>query len=314
MTDSPQPAQSPQPTAVTLYVGGTGRSGSTLLAGALGGAPGAVDVGEVRFLWERGLMEQRLCGCGQPVPQCPFWTEVLNRAFGTERPDSARLHAALTRATRLRRLPSWLARRPPPVALARTLRSLYAAIAEVAGADVVIDSSKLPTYAALLAALGRPEVRLVHVVRDPRASAFSWASAKAAPDAREGLMEQRGVVKSALLWLVWNLALEALWRGRGRYLRVRYEDLAAAPADVLAAVAAHAGLPAKPPLATGQRLTLPPNHTVAGNPSRLRPGPTWVRRDDRWLTGLAPKQRRLVTALTAPALRRYGYPVRWGGR
>lgn len=303
---------------VTLYVGGTGRSGSTLLAGALGSLPGAVDAGEVRFLWQRGLIESRACGCGRPVPECPFWSAVLERAYGARRPDPGRVHAAVTRQTRLRTLPAWLAGRRPAGQLTAPLRRLYAAIAEVAGAAVVVDSSKLPTYAALLAALGAGEVRMAHLVRDPRAAAYSWASTKAARDTATGIMERRGVAKSAALWLVWNLALEALWRGRPGYLRVRYEDLTAAPAGTIARVAAHAGLAlAEPHREDGPGETvvlLAPNHSVAGNPSRWTTGPTTVRRDDRWVAALTPRQRRLVTAMTAPALRHFGYPVRVTGR
>ena len=91
-----------------LVIVGTGRSGSTLLGRLLGALPGAVHVGEVRFLWQRGLIEARLCGCGVPVPECPFWRTVLAEAYGARRPDPAAVHARLTSVTRLRRVPSWL--------------------------------------------------------------------------------------------------------------------------------------------------------------------------------------------------------------
>ena len=71
-----------------LYVGGTGRSGSTVVANALGGLDDAVSVGEVRFLWERGIVQNRLCSCGEPFATCPFWNEVLQVAFGGAVPDA----------------------------------------------------------------------------------------------------------------------------------------------------------------------------------------------------------------------------------
>jgi hypothetical protein len=43
-----------------LYVAGTGRSGSTLLARVLGEADGFVAAGELRYVWQRGLVEDRL--------------------------------------------------------------------------------------------------------------------------------------------------------------------------------------------------------------------------------------------------------------
>ena len=59
---------------VVLYIAGTGRSGSTLLASILGEVEGVFAAGEVRYLWQRGLAERRLCGCGVPVRDCPVWT------------------------------------------------------------------------------------------------------------------------------------------------------------------------------------------------------------------------------------------------
>ena len=65
-----------------LFVGGLGRSGSTVLDMLLAQEPGMVPVGEVRHLWERGLRDNDLCGCGAPFHDCPFWRAVGERAFG----------------------------------------------------------------------------------------------------------------------------------------------------------------------------------------------------------------------------------------
>ena len=65
-----------------LYVAGSGRSGSTIVDNILGQLDGVGRVGEVRFLWERGMLEDRTCGCGAAFSACPFWRAVLERAFG----------------------------------------------------------------------------------------------------------------------------------------------------------------------------------------------------------------------------------------
>ena len=62
-----------------IYITGAGRSGSTLLSNILGQLPGAVSVGELYYLWARGLEDNILCGCGTPVRDCHFWTRVLQR-------------------------------------------------------------------------------------------------------------------------------------------------------------------------------------------------------------------------------------------
>ena len=65
-----------------VFIGGSGRSGSTLIERLLGRLPGVCNVGEVAFLWERGLQRGELCGCGLALLECPFWCEVGKRAFG----------------------------------------------------------------------------------------------------------------------------------------------------------------------------------------------------------------------------------------
>ena len=65
-----------------LYVGGWGRSGSTLLSHLLGRLPEMVAVGELRYVWQAGVSGNELCGCGEPFDECPFWVAVGEEAFG----------------------------------------------------------------------------------------------------------------------------------------------------------------------------------------------------------------------------------------
>src|SRR5690348_4870275 len=47
-----------------LYLGGLGRSGTAVLERVLGELPGACSVGELVYLWERGVLRGETCGCG----------------------------------------------------------------------------------------------------------------------------------------------------------------------------------------------------------------------------------------------------------
>lgn len=303
-----------------LYIGSWGRSGSTLLDLMLGSLPGYVSLGEVRYLWERGLEEGQRCGCGQPVPGCPFWRAVLERAFGVV--DPAAVAAAAARWRRvdgLARVP-WLAGPWRPPAFAREvevyramLGRLYAALQEVSGAAVLVDSSKYASYGLLLARAPGVDLRLLHLVRDSRAVAHSWTRRKRMPEVAgdERYMPRKTPARSAFYWALENLALELLRRSAGRSHLLRYEDLAADPAAAVAAAVAALGLPA-PATLPGGRLTLGENHTVAGNPVRFTRGDVAVTPDAEWRAGLAPGARRLVTALTWPLLARYGFPLAGG--
>src|SRR3954469_7299745 len=70
---------------VALIVGGQ-RSGSTLLSRVLGESPRAVALGEIWYLWERGVVEDRLCGCGVRFSECDFWQRM---AIGGDRSSDA---------------------------------------------------------------------------------------------------------------------------------------------------------------------------------------------------------------------------------
>lgn len=313
------PAPDPVP---VLVIGGTGRSGSTVLAGLLGRLPGAVDVGEVRYLFDRGLVQGRLCGCGQPLPRCEWWTEVLREVLGTDEgrwsDDAAHLADLLWRRTRLRALPRHVVHERAGTCLQAAdelddvLGRLYPAIARLAGARVVVDSSKLPTYVALVDGLEQVLPRVLHLVRDPRATAFSWRRSKAQPDlGPTGRMEQRGVLRSAGLWTVWNLALEVMFSARPEgYARVTYEELVADPGAVVTTALRDLGLAdllgadLLPQLLASEAPGAV-RHTVAGNPARFTSAP--LRLDDEWARAMRPRDRRTVEALAWPALHRYGY-------
>jgi hypothetical protein len=309
-----------------LFIAGAGRSGSTILDNTLGQFPGLVTAGEVRYVWERGLIENRLCGCGERFRDCPFWTGVVKGAFGDPPDvDPRRMMALQQRGTRIRHLPLLLGGQAGRRALARrmpgyvdALARLYGSIATSAGARVVVDSSKLPAYGRILESVPGVELYVVHLVRDPRATAYSWGRRKTLPDRAEGgYMQRQPPWRSTLLWTVWNAVAEMMWRRRrGRYLLVRYEDLVREPRSVVEGILRLVGeSPEGSPFRSDSVVELAATHTAAGNPSRLRTGPVEIRPDEEWRAGLPGRARVLVTALSLPLLRRYGYPsLGWSAR
>ena len=309
-----------------LYIAGTGRSGSTLLAGLLGRLDGHVAVGELRYVWSRALVTDHLCECGARFRSCPFWTDVFAEAFGgfdESRPEEvARLAARVDRIRHIPRLAAPALRsaefRADLEAFGQVLRRLYSAIRSVSGASVVVDSSKDPSYAYVLCACPSVDVALVHLIRDSRAVAYSWTRQKVRPEVhwKVEYMQRRPPSLSARRWVQYHLVLDVLERRVPRSLRVRYEDLAADPEAAVARVAglteaqrrvpvgrSAASGPSAPPLRSGPQ---PAGHSVAGNPVRFE-DPRPVRPDLAWVEEMAPEDRRLVTALTAPLLVRYGY-------
>jgi hypothetical protein len=305
---------SPVTASPVLYIAGTGRSGSTLLARLLGGYEGFLPAGELRYLWERGLSGNQLCGCRQPFRSCPFWQEVLTLAFGgveqAVKLDVPRLARTADRIRSIPRLTLPRFRRPSFRRVldeyTATLAGLYSAILEVAPGSVIVDSSKDPSYAFVLRAVVGLDLTYVHLVRDSRAVAHSWTRRRARPEIHWSTehMRQRPAVRSGIKWNQHQILLESLRLTRPRFERLRYEDLVEDPEAAVRGLAALAVAPGTPrPLGPDEA---PFAHSVSGNPVRFD-GDVPVRADDEWRTAMRPRDRRAVTAVTAPLLLRYGY-------
>ncbi|MEV0591697.1 sulfotransferase family protein [Nonomuraea cavernae] len=283
-----------------VFLGGLGRSGSTLLERLLGELPGVAPLGEVAHLWARGVLAGEPCGCGEPFPDCPFWRKVGERAFGGWTGSLAeRMLTLRQRVDRTRRV--LRIDHPDLAEYVQAYRRVYDAAAEVADARLVIDSSKHASLAHCLAADGS-DLHVVQVVRDPRAVAHSWRRTVARPeDGRP--MARWGSGRTALHWTAQNLALDLLARRGVQVTRVRYEDLLAAPRDTLASLAERLGLRTELSFITGTTAHLTTAHTASGNPMRFTVGRVELALDDTWRSG----PRRLVAALTWPLRARYGY-------
>ena len=305
-------------TAGVLLIGGTGRSGSTLLSRLLAELPGFVAVGELRYLWTETLPENRLCGCGTAFRSCPFWTKVGERAFGNwGRVDLAEVAALQRTVARHRHVPLLLIPGGPPARLAsglqryrRLLDATYRAIREVSSADVVVDSTKDAAHAVVLRGMPGADVRLAHLVRDSRGVAWSWEKVVRSPDVvdREHYLRRFSPLVTALRWNAYNLMIESLGRLGVPRLLVRYERLTSDPVRTLGRVAAFAGRPADSGALAEIESGLGRfgiHHTVAGNPMRLSSGSIDVRPDDAWRTAMPRSQRLLVAGVTWPLLRHY---------
>lgn len=313
-----------------LSIVGPGRSGSTLLAQILGETPGVLNVGELRWLWQRGIQEGRPCGCGLPPVECPQWSQVLLRLFGELPLGAGRSSAADRRVADTvaaqRRLARRSRRRPAIRSAAHDVgglaglqrvrsatEELVQAVTATTSARVIVDASKRPIDAAIFSALSSVDHFVVHLVRDPRAVAFSWGRSRElrtsnpAPDR----MAQRTAMSSAVRWMENNLGCELLRQNvpDDRWLQLRYEDFIAAPEHEIGRVCTLLGESQRPPFHGGGAVDLSPNHTVAGNPSRFHTGAVRIRPDDEWRGAMTSRDKAIVTSLTLPLLRRYSYPV-----
>jgi hypothetical protein len=304
-----------------LYIGGVGRSGSTLLAYLLGQLEGYVVAGELKYIWSRGVKENELCGCGEPFADCPFWRDVGQAAFGgwgeVNVEDVLSLQAHVTSGRSVTGLLTGVGSDPSFTRYAELLRRLYGAILEVSGGRIVVDTSKTPVEALILARVPGIQCRTIHLVRDGRGVAFSWAKRGVRrPEVVGGdaVMLDYRPLYIAPRWVYGNLFFELL-RTRVPTARLRYEDLVRAPQKYVEAALRACGAPSDnaglETLGSG-RVTLGTLHTIGGNPMRFAEGDAPVRVDEAWRREMAPGERRAVTAVTSPLLLLYRYSLRGG--
>ncbi len=307
-----------------LYIGGEGRSGSTLLSAILGNLPGFLPVGELRGVWE-ALRTNELCGCGAAFFDCEFWNEVGATAFGdwahVDLEEMLSLDSSLARHRSLIRTASPIWTRQTSLrfeAYADKTLALYRAVQEISGAEIIVDSTKEAPYATLLSRIDALDVRIVHLIRDSRGVVFSWSKTGVErpeyamnPNLQGTFVHRRSAVSAACGWAARNSLLAALSRRRMRRMVMQYERLMTQPEEQIAGVVRFAGhtLSAER-VGEHREYESLPFHTLGGNRLRFNRGRLLIRADEEWRRRMGKGDRLLVTGITLPWLVVYGYVPR----
>lgn len=319
-----------------VYLLAASHSGSTLLAMLLGAHPEICSVGELK-LTSLGDIRHYRCGCGELITGCPFWSAVAARlraegvAFEL---GAASTDYAAGASARARRLLSPLHRSRPlewvrDAALALTPgwrahlaerqasnAALAAAVLDLSGRRVIVDSSKIGIRLKFLLRNPRFDIKVVRLTRDGRAVSltymdpFAFADAKR-PELRGGGhgghrdAERLPMDRAAREWRRANEEADAICRtlAPSQVARVRYEDLCASPDATLARLFDFIGVE---PLDRGQLLAAPQQRHVVGNGMRL----DWdgsVRLDERWRGVLDASALAEFDKVAGPLNRRLGY-------
>lgn len=302
-----------------LYIGGSGRSGSTLLLRMLGQLDGFLSVGELWHVWQEGFIDNRLCSCGNKFNQCEFWTAVVDEAFGgfqnVNLDEIKAIDGSVKNNFNLPQLTFPFLRtlkfqKTLDMYLC-TLTMLYRAIQKVSGCRVIVDSSKGPRYAYALNQIPDIDLHIVHLIRDSRAVAYSWQKVKRKPEVywKTDYLERPDPISTALNWDIVNILFQVFKNRDVDYFRVHYEDMIRQPDDWFSQIVEHLGEDGSGirDILKGNSVHLRIDHTASGNPNRFQHGPIKLRPDMEWEQKMAKIQKFIVTALTFPLLQRYGY-------
>jgi hypothetical protein len=212
---------------IVAYIGGSGRSGSTILDMMLGGNSHAFSAGQLedlRFWVDTG----RYCTCGHAVVECRFWSHVL-KTYGDSFPPAMNVPGKARKVSgTLRVIESGLTGSE-----AREVESAWALLDRVADQsrkDVVVDSSK---SALRLARLARDpsgkRLRVIHLVRDApgHVTSKSFSTLAQSPQGTFGYTAAQPKPAAVAEWIAQNMLMLMLGVTvlRGRYLVTAYEQL-----------------------------------------------------------------------------------------
>jgi hypothetical protein len=243
------------------------------------------------------------------VTKCNVWREVLRSVLGADSQQNIEHILDLQRIAEGLSLKEILFHhRKSFLPYVDMMKKLYEAISQVSQSEVLIDSSKVPSIAFALTTECDIDLRVVHLVRDSRAVAYSFKRHVYDPATRK-MMKKYTSRQSSVMWLRYNMYSEILRRRVRRSTFVRYEDLAENPALVASTLLDRIGFRGINIDSIGEkqlRVTAE-SHTASGNPSRLQQGEIQIKSDREWLEKIGTYDRRVVSALTWPLLLRYHY-------
>lgn len=298
-----------------LYIAGVGRSGSTLIGNILGQQDGFFNAGELHWIWQRGFMDNELCGCNTPFRECTVWQEILGSEINDlDEMNLLTLINEWKNSTRSRKLLEYLLlsnqkMTPSHKKYLNALQHLYHAIHESTHCRVIVDTSKSPTYGHLISILPGVRLYVLHLVRDLRGVVFSLQRSRIRPEDNNPMIKMK-TCESSALWLLWNSAIEFRWN-RGdksdRYLRMGYEDFIVNPKHNIERIFYFIDENLQPRKIGKNQVEIGPTHTISGNPGRFKRGLIDLQLDLDWKANMRFRDRILSLLIAWPLLLRYGY-------
>ena len=264
-----------------ISVIGSGHCGSTLLDMILGSHSQIAGLGQAE---KANFGGDKVCTCQRDLTKCTFWTAVFDKckvARSGEYYRVVRGKLAFLFGTKEYRFRPKKSTPMNEEKYALIHKELLQKAADVAGVNIVVDSTKNPDRLELLMRQGVQYV-VVHVVRDGRA--VTWSHIK---KYGKGLPFMRK-------WAMSNIKVSLVcMRNNVQCIRIRYEDLAREPEKTIKRVLEVIGVPYEHSML---KFRSEEQHQASGNRMRLS-GSDEIREDVQWKAALPLKDKLVFNIL-----------------
>jgi hypothetical protein len=292
-------------------------TGSTLLGSLLNEHPDCASIGAATGLIWRTDLSSYQCSCGELFRKCEFWNHIAARTKSLGHPVNVfetnfwntHLRLSRNRLTNalLARSLGWgplnrgrdavVGRFPGARAAISRMGwntwSLASAVLERTGKTVFVDTARDHQRPKYLAPLPMLEVKVIHLIRDPRGNTASIVKHTGAD-----------VLTAARHWTHSNTEADRVRRylPKERWMSLHYEALCADPAGVLDRISGFLGI-GRPMMQHGFRGAV--SHII-GNKMRMK-GLGEIREDLSWRSTLSSAELSTIARIAGSTSRSFGY-------
>jgi len=192
---------------------------------------------------------------------------------------------------------------------ATIFRTFADLVAEETGERPVwlVDASKDPYRLLWLQRSGRFNIKVIHMVKNPRGYIYSaikrWLKSD---DPLRVLKRLYYTSRQSVAWVIQNRLISSVAEhhlSSGNHMLLRYEDFAPQPKEMFHTVCELIGVDYVPSAVDNFREGS--RFTIAGNPMRYEDRGIYL--DEKWKTRLPLSSRYLAELVTSPSMSKYGY-------
>lgn len=306
-----------------IYIASTGRSGSTLLDMLLGSHSQIATAGEIQILPHEMINNgvNQPCGCGQPIAECPFWHQIIEQVQPLAKPQPQihyfREQHNTSHTLRYKHLLEFhykniLESQQDVIDIyGRNNYQLFEKFLDITEQFTqvkptwIVDASKDPYRLLWLVKSDLFNIKVLHLVKNPKAFAYSMTRRILNNENYRG-QAYKLTIQKTVSWLIHNYLIRKIaqnYLSSSDYLLVNYEKLASEPQKTFQEVLNLIGCQSESNFE--QEFKSNTIHTIAGNPMRYKPRKIIL--DEAWKNSFPFWYQKTVDLIAYFSKAKYGY-------